>query len=98
MEGKWDTSKRLSEVVMEYMRDSNLSKAMLENRAISLWQAVVGPTAQRTTKRVYMNDGTMVVEMTSSVVRHELLMLKNHIINRLNEAIGEKVVQDIIFK
>ncbi|MCQ2228538.1 MAG: DUF721 domain-containing protein [Bacteroidales bacterium] len=98
MEGKWDTSKRLSEVVMEYMRDNDITKKMLENRAISLWQVVIGPTAQRSTKNVYMHDGVMYVEMTSSVVRHELLMLKSHIISRLNEAVGKQLVTDIIFK
>lgn len=98
MDGKWDTSKKLSEVVLEYMRDNNISKQLLEHRAVSLWKVIIGPTAQRCTRNVYIRDGVMFVEMNSSVVRHELLMLKSHIIKKLNESMGENVITDVVFR
>lgn len=98
MEGKWDTSKRVSEIVLEILRENNLGGQMLEHRAIDLWKVIVGPTVNRMTKNVYVNDGVMYVELTSSVVRQELLMLKSKILENFETAVGKNIITDIVFK
>ena len=70
---------------------------MLENRAVNLWQVIVGPTVGRVTQKVYINNGTLCVQLTSSVVKQELIMLKSKIISKINDAVGEGVVKDIYF-
>ena len=97
MEGKWDTSKRLSEVLFGIMREEKIGSQILENRAVNLWQVIVGPTVGRVTKNVYIKNGTLYVQLTSSVVKQELIMLKSKIINKINEAVGTGVVKDIYF-
>lgn len=97
MEGKWDTSSKLSDVLLEILKEDNLGQKMLENRAISLWRVIIGPTVVRATKDVSMRDGVMFVHLTSSVVRHELIMLKSKVMESINKAVGENVVTDIVF-
>ena len=98
MERKWDTSSKLSEVMLEILRENDLGKKMLENRAISLWQVIIGPTVAHATKDVYIKDGVMFVHLTSSVVRHELIMLRGKIMQRINEAVGQNIITDIVFR
>ncbi len=95
---KRDTSRRLSDIVLDVLREGNLTSRMLETRAASLWQVVLGPTVNRSTREVYVRDGVMHVMLSSSVVRHELSMMKMQILQRINQAVGSEVVKDIVFR
>lgn len=93
-----DTSKKLSEVIVEYLRDENLNVGLLQHRATLLWSVLFGPTINNGTRNVYMKDNTLIVELQSSVVRHELSMMKNKIIRKFNDALGTEFVKDIVFR
>lgn len=97
MEGRWDTSSKLSEVLLDVLKEDNIGQKMLESRAISLWRVIIGPTVVKATKEVSISNGVMYVHLTSSVVRHELIMLKSNVLNSINKAVGENVVTDIVF-
>lgn len=93
-----DTSKKLSEVIVEYLRNENLNVGLLQHRATLLWSVLFGPTINNATRNVYMKDNTLIVELQSSVVRHELSMMKNKIIRKFNDALGTEFVKDIVFR
>ncbi|MGN0028396.1 MAG: DUF721 domain-containing protein [Marinilabiliaceae bacterium] len=93
-----DTSKKLSEVVLEVLKENGASKQMLEHRAQTLWHTVMGPTVNRATSSVRVRDGVMYVGLSSSVVRNELFHLKGRIIAAINKALGQDVITDIRFQ
>ncbi len=88
----------LSDIIKEVMKQQHLNKGMLENRAVHYWEKVLGPSVARVTHRIYIRNGVLYVEMTSSVLRNELMMWKDKIINNLNQAIGDTIVRDIVFR
>lgn len=94
---KIDTSKRMSEIVRDMLRDDGTAKMMLSRKAEVLWQSVMGPTVNRATLNVRVRDGIMYVALSSSVVRQELFNLKWKIVAAINKAVGEEVVKDIRF-
>lgn len=92
-----DTSKKLSQIMVEVFKEDGTSKMMLEHKAQSLWQTVMGPTVNKVTDSVRVKDGVMYVGLNSSVVRNELFHLKGQIISAINKAIGQTVISDIRF-
>ncbi len=92
-----DTSRKLSEIVMEVLKEDGTSKKMLEHQAQTVWQSVMGPTVNRVTDSVRVSDGVMYVGLNSSVVRNELFRLKSRIISAINKAVGQNVITDIRF-
>lgn len=88
----------ISDILKDYLKEKNLNKGLLENRAVSYWPKVLGPTVARSTQRIYMYNGTLYVQLNSSVLRNELLMWKDKIIRNLNQAIGEEIVQEVVIK
>lgn len=92
-----DTSKKLSDVVLEVLKENGTSKHMLEHRAQTLWHTVMGPTVNKATTSVRVRDGIMYVGLNSSVVRNELFHLKGRIIAAINKATGQDVITDIRF-
>lgn len=88
----------ISDVIKEVLKQQNLNKGLLENRAVHYWEKVLGPSVSKVTHRIYIRNGILYVELTSSVLRNELMMWKDKIIINLNEAIGDNIVQDIVFR
>jgi len=88
----------IRDIIQECLKEQNLNQRLLENRAVSYWERVLGPSVAKATSRIYIHQGTLYVELTSSVLRNELLMWKDRIIINLNQAIGEDIVQNIVLK
>ena len=59
---------------------------------------MVGKLIASKSKNIYMTEGKLFVSFTSSVVKNEILMVKEGIIAALNDRLGEKVVTEMIIK
>ncbi len=92
-----DTSKKLSQILIDVLKEDGTSRLMLERRAQTLWHTVMGPTVNKVTTSVRVSNGVMYVGLSSSVVRSELFRLKGRIIGAINKAIGQDVIRDIRF-
>ncbi len=88
----------IAEIIKESLKQQKLNKGLLENRALHYWSAVLGEPIAKATHNIYIRNGILYVELTSSVLRNELVMFKDRIISRLNQAIGEPIVRDIVFR
>jgi predicted nucleic acid-binding Zn ribbon protein len=58
----------------------------------------LGKTIAHYTKSVSLKSKTLFVEISSSVVKNELFMMREEIRRKLNERAGEEMVNKIIFK
>ncbi len=88
----------IGDIMGEILKDQKINKKLFENRLIGLWGQIMGPTIERMTKQIYVSNGVLYVSLNSSVVRGELIMLKGKIVKRLNEAVGEEILTDIVFR
>ena len=52
-----------------------------------------GPTSS-----IYIKDGILYVQLKSSIVRNELFMMRNEIMQAMNQRIGRRVVKAVILK
>ncbi len=93
-----NTTQSLKDVLGEIMNEPKLRKGVMEFRAVHYWEKVMGKSVAGITKSVYFRNGTLFVSLNSSVVRGELVMLKDKIIKNMNEAIGSETIKNIIFK
>jgi predicted nucleic acid-binding Zn ribbon protein len=71
----------------------------LENeKAVVLWEEVVGKTTARRAEAVSIKGGKLVVLVESSAWLQQLALLKEGIIAKINSRIGKPVVEDIVFR
>ncbi len=66
-------------------------------QALLLWPTLVGETISRLTRPQRLRGGTLWVEVASHTLSHELNYMKDAYVTKLNEALGEPVIQDIRF-
>ena len=93
-----NSTQSIKDVLDEIMSDSKIRKGMMEHRAVAYWEQVMGKPVARLTTNIYFKYGTLYVSLNSSVVRGELVMMKDKIIVNMNEAIGSNTVRNIVFR
>ena len=89
----------LSEILSNFFDNNGLLKSKLaEHRVVTAWREVLGESVSHYTKSVYFSRNTLNVQLTSAVLRAELLMNKEELMKKLNEYAGVKVIRDIVFR
>ncbi|HOB83989.1 MAG TPA: DUF721 domain-containing protein [Bacteroidales bacterium] len=88
----------LAEAIQDYVREMNLEKGLNETALISSWEEIVGKAIASRTSKIYIKDQVLYVHLKSSVVRNELLMLRQALKEKLNARSGTEVIKDIVLR
>jgi predicted nucleic acid-binding Zn ribbon protein len=88
----------LAEALDDYIREMNLGEKLSEAGLINSWEEVVGKAISSRTKKIYIKDQVLYVHLSSSVVRNELLMLREALREKLNQKAGKAVIRDIVLR
>lgn len=92
-------SKSLGDILSEYFDDNAALKTNLaERRAVEAWKTLLGSGVGEYTRNVYLKRNVLYVQLSSSVLRAELQMNKQNLIDKLNEAAKMDVVKDIVLR
>lgn len=87
----------IGELVRQACREQGLETPLNEYRLVQSWQEVVGPTIASYTRNVYVKGQVLHVQLSSPVLRQELMMCRKQLIKNLNEKVGAAVIAEIIF-
>jgi predicted nucleic acid-binding Zn ribbon protein len=87
----------LGQVLHSLLRSWGVDGKVRERQAVALWGKTVGPRIAENTEAVGIEDGKIFIRVRSSTWKTELVFVKPEIIDRLNIAVGKKVIRDIIF-
>ena len=90
--------KSISELVKATCREEGLETPLNEYRLVNGWSQVLGPTVKFYTKELYIRNQVLYVQVTSSVLRQELMMNRKTLVHRLNEHVGSQVITDIVLR
>ncbi|WP_229688724.1 DUF721 domain-containing protein [Puia dinghuensis] len=63
-----------------------------------VWEQIMGKTVARYTDKIQIHGHTLYVNTSVAPLRQELLYQKDKIIQRVNEALGENVIKEVIIK
>jgi predicted nucleic acid-binding Zn ribbon protein len=88
----------LSEVLRDYVKGTSIEKKLKEVDIVQSWEELLGKTIAHYTKNISLKNRILYLEITSSVVKNELFMMREEIRRKLNEKAGEELVDKIIFK
>jgi predicted nucleic acid-binding Zn ribbon protein len=76
----------------------NMEGKLNEVGLINSWEEIVGKAISSRTSNIYIKDKFLYVHLNSSVVRNELLMLRQELMEKLNQKAGTEVIRDIVLK
>jgi len=88
----------IAEAVNDYIREMNLGEKLSEAGVINSWEEIVGKAISSRTTKIYIKDHVLYVHLNSSVVRNELLMLREALREKLNQKAGTEVIKEIVLR
>ena len=88
----------IAEAVKDYISEMKIGGKLSEAGVINSWEEIVGKAISSRTSKIYFKDHVLFVHLNSSVVRNELLMLRQVLKDKLNEKAGSDVVKDIVLR
>jgi predicted nucleic acid-binding Zn ribbon protein len=88
----------IGDVIRAYLTDAGLDRKLKEVDLIQSWEEIVGAMISNRTKKIEIRDGTMFVYLQSSVVKNELMMLREPLKEALNKKAGEELIREIVLK
>ena len=91
-------TRQIREILNEFLRENKLDSRLKERNLVESWEELMGRTISRATKNIYIKDRKLFVVISSSVIRNELYMLKQEIVKKLNQRVGEEIITDLILK
>lgn len=91
-------TQKIGEVLKEYIDSMNIGRKLKESRIEAQWEKVLGKNAASLTRKLIIKNKVLYVYLNSPALRNELLMMREKIIQRLNEEAGEDLIDKIILK
>ena len=94
---KRNNTEQIGDVIRRLLRQQGLETPLNEYRLVDAWKDVVGETITRYTMNLYVKNQTLYVQLSSSVLRQELMMGRELLVRSLNEKVGSHVIVNIVF-
>ena len=88
----------LSDILKEYIKQNRLDRRLKEVDIVQGWEDLLGKTIAGYTRNIYIRNGILYVEISSSVVKNELFMMREELCKRINQNAGQEIISKIIFK
>ena len=88
----------LAEALKQFLNQSKLKGSMQAFQIEDAWEKIMGKTIARYTDKIQIHGNTLYISTSVAPLKQELLYQKEKIIERVNEALGEKVVKDVMIK
>ncbi|MAN29105.1 MULTISPECIES: DUF721 domain-containing protein [Mesonia] len=93
-----DELQSLSEVLKSFVNENRLQKGLDKVNVKDIWQQQMGPAINKYTSSIQLNNDTLYVSLSSSVLREELSYGKEKIIKMMNEELGKELVKKLVFR
>ncbi len=91
-------AKQVGSAISSVLKELGLAGKVRQYGAVDRWSEIVGERIARVTKAESIRDGKLLVRVSAPAWRNELTFLKRELIAKINAALGQEVVKEIIFK
>ncbi|WP_298781703.1 DUF721 domain-containing protein [uncultured Polaribacter sp.] len=86
----------IQDLMQNFIKENNLSNGMQKIKVEETWVDMMGPGVATHTRSVKLRNKTLIIELTSSVLREELSYGKDKIIKMMNEEMGTDLISKIM--
>lgn len=89
--------KSLKEAIEQMLNVYKIKRRYDETAIVSAWPDLVGKSVANRTKELFIKDKRLFLRIESSVIKNELLMMRNQIIQKINDDAKTELVVEIVF-
>jgi hypothetical protein len=86
----------LNQAIQEFLKQSRIKGGIQALQIEDAWETIMGKTIARYTDKLQIIGDKLIITTTVAPLRHELVYQKEKIKQRVNEALGQKVINEVI--
>jgi hypothetical protein len=90
-----DGTHKIEQILSYILCEHGFDRKILEAKALAAWASAVGEPVARNTRPISLINGKLTVYTVNSILVTELLLLKQHVIEKINNTVGQTVVGDL---
>jgi predicted nucleic acid-binding Zn ribbon protein len=88
----------IGDAIRQYLKQSRIKGDIQALQIHEVWEKVMGKTIARYTTNLKVINKTLFITTNVAPLKQELLYQKEKIKLRVNEALGEKVIEDVVIQ
>ncbi len=88
----------IGEALKEFLKKSKLKSGVQALQIQEVWEKLMGRTIANYTDKIEIINATLFISTSVAPLKNELLYQKTKIIERVNEALGETVIKEVVIK
>tara|TARA_R110002050_G_scaffold297339_2_gene458673 strand:+ start:85778 stop:86068 length:291 start_codon:yes stop_codon:yes gene_type:complete len=86
----------LGEAIKGMLKAYRLESKVTETDIWQSWEAIMGPSIYRHTQKIELREKVLVIRLDSSALRQELGFAKSKIVEKINEHVGRRFIEDVL--
>lgn len=96
MAKKGDEFQHVSNAIRQLLQSYRLEGRFDEANVVASWERLVGKGVARQTRRIFIRNRVLFVELQSAGLKHDLNLHKPQILEVLRKEFGPEAVQDLV--
>lgn len=87
---------KIGDAIKQFLNQSRIKGDIQAMQINELWEQIMGKTIARYTDNIKVINRTLFITTTVAPLKQELSFQKEKIKLRVNEALGEKIIDDVV--
>lgn len=88
----------MQDALKQFLKQSRLKSGIQALQIEDIWENIMGNTIAKYTDKIQIINHTLFITTQVAPLKNELLYQKDKIIERVNEALGEKTIKEVVIK
>ncbi len=91
-------AQKIEDLINEMLKESKLGVGLKEYQLINSWEKVTGKAIANATTKIYIHSRKLFVSVHSSIIRNELMMVRDGLLHALNQEVNGNVIDEIVIR
>ena len=86
----------IGQAIKQLLKEYHLKPKFDEASVVASWERIVGKPVAKRTKRIYIRNKVLFIELDSPAMKSDLSFHKNHLLKTLETEFGKDVLKEIV--
>jgi hypothetical protein len=88
----------IGDALKDFLKKSRLKTGIQALQIEEIWEKLMGKTIAKYTEKIQIVNHTLFIKTSVGPLKQELIYQKEKIIERVNEALGEKAIKEVVIQ
>jgi predicted nucleic acid-binding Zn ribbon protein len=91
-----DNTQHIGHAIQELLKSYHIKSKFDEASVVASWERIVGKPVAKRTKKVFIRNKVLFIELDSPSMKHDLNLHKGQIIELFQKEFGSDVIKEIV--